>query len=433
MEHRYLGVVTRMLEHEERLISSEEQVMPLVIEAGEAKNPEFLQHFLKTHSSQILEDIARYGAVLLRGFTIPTAKDFEDTILSIKGMRGISDAFMSEEGRIQADGLKYVLHTNAVYKTGGTVYLGGFHSENYYNPDVPSYISFCCFKPSLRGGETGLINMSKVYQELPQSLQEKLQKNPFFVAKWRLSEVAKRYQISEEKITELCKQFDLPLVGKYPDQFILMYKPSVFKHPINHSDSLQINLFELPDLNDELRKCFMDDYQGASWFWHRLVWRLPRFVVRPLELIYISCASFLFSPKQAVSIFFNKLSQRRIVRKNPLDHKENKVAECFTPSDVKTLAQLMRRFYCSCLWQKGDILLIDNKQVMHAGMPGTGPRLIRAMITNPIEMSYSGSAPGSIDCTEREGETLGFYASINSAPEFKENPQKKQSNDRVTI
>ena len=118
--------------------------------------------------------------MLLRGFAVVSDEDFGKTVLAIQGFRGISDAFMSEEGRIHAGNLKYVLYTNAVYKTGGTLYLGGFHSENYYTPDVPSYICFCCFKPSVLGGETGLINMEKMYQHLDEELKKKLENNDFF-------------------------------------------------------------------------------------------------------------------------------------------------------------------------------------------------------------------------------------------------------------
>ena len=121
--------------------------MPLVIEANGSTNIGFLQEFLASHSANLLEDISKYGAVLLRGFDIASDEDFENTILSIREFRGINEAFMSEEGRIHVGNLKFVLHTNAVYKTGGTPYLGGFHSENYYTPDVPGYVCFCCFKP----------------------------------------------------------------------------------------------------------------------------------------------------------------------------------------------------------------------------------------------------------------------------------------------
>ncbi len=43
-----------------------------------------------------------------------------------------------------------------------------------------------------------------------------------------------------------------------------------------------------------------------------------------------------------------------------------RVGSCFNNKEVKELAKLIRIYYSSCLWKKGDILLIDNKKVMHA-------------------------------------------------------------------
>ena len=411
MDNGYTGVITRFLSDNERLILSEEKEMPLVIEASKARDLIFLQRFLAKNSTKILEDIAKYGAVLLRGFEVSSDQDFENAVLNIHGLRGISDAFMSEEGRIHAGDLKYVLHTNAVYKTGGTLYLGGFHSENYYSTDVPGYICFCCFQPSVAGGETGLINMEKIYSHLNDELKMKLEQKPFFVSKWLVSEVVERYQISKENVEKIAAKFEIPIIGKDNEQFILMYKPNVFEHPRTKKKSLQINLFEIARLNVEMRKCFMADYQGKQWFWHRVVWRLPTSVLGVLEFVYIIFASFFYSPKNSLKIAWSKiLTYKASIKKSKMPPFDNiRVASCFKPQDIKELAKLIRRYYSSCLWQQGDILLIDNKKVMHAGMPGSGARLVRAMICNPLEMKYTSKSPGTINCKERTSETVGFY------------------------
>ena len=64
-----------------------------------------------------------------------------------------------------------------------------------------------------------------------------------------------------------------------------------------------------------------------------------------------------------------------------------------------------------CLWKKGDILLVDNTQVVHAGMPGAGPRIVRAMSSNPLAMQYSFSPVGIYDCKYTATETIGYYMS----------------------
>lgn len=403
-------VTRRFLRSDERLLESEEKEMPLVIEAGDNKEIQFLQQYLATHSEQLIQDIAQYGAVLLRGFHIHSDEDFEKTILSIPQFQAISEAFMAENGRVPVGDLKFVLHTNSVYKTGGTLYLGGFHTENYYSADVPEYIFFYCAKPSALGGETGIINTQKIYQNLDPALQQKIEKSSFFVSKWLVMEVAERYQLDIKRVEEIVNKFHLPLVGAGKDRFILMYKPSVFIHPLTQEKALQINLFELPKLNHYLRACFKSDYKGRAWFWHRFFWSLPERLFHFIESVAVALIAFFHSPKNSYKIMQKKLVSyfaKKKINKTSFD----KVGTCFTEEDVKTLAQLMRNHYCSCLWQKGDILLVDNRKVMHAGMPGKGERLIRAMISNPIAMDYSYKETGILTVEKGREHSLGEYLS----------------------
>ena len=87
-------------------------------------------------------------------------------LFSLGALRSMRDSFMSEAGRVNVPGSKRVLHTNAIVKTGGTIMLGGFHSENYYAGDIPSFISFCCLEEPWMGGETGMVHMARAYEEL---------------------------------------------------------------------------------------------------------------------------------------------------------------------------------------------------------------------------------------------------------------------------
>lgn len=403
----YEGVTTRFLRKDERLINTLETEMPLVFEAKEHKDLKFLQDFLKTNSKKLMEDVGKYGALLFRGFAIESDKDFENAILSIDGLHGISDAFMAEHGRERVDGLKYVLHTNTIYKTGGTLYLGGFHSENYYIPDVPGFISFCCRKPSDLGGETGLIDMEKVYERLDDELKKKLENNPYFVEKWLVSDVASRYKIDTKTVEDICRQFDLPIVGEGEDKLILMYKPSVFQHPVTQKKALQINFFSLPTLDTALRKRFLDDYQGKTWFWHRFVWKLPYSIFKSIENFSIFVGALIHSPKELFKITALNWKTNKAFKK--LDGKFTKVNSCFSEKDINHLAREMRNFYCSITWQKGDILLVDNRKAVHTGMPGSGPRLVRALISNPLKMKYSQAQSGCLPCQDSPTESIGHY------------------------
>jgi alpha-ketoglutarate-dependent taurine dioxygenase len=407
IQNNYDGVELRFLRQDERLINTSETEMPLVFEAKERKDLKFLQEFLKAHSEKLMEDVGKYGALLFRGFDVQSDKDFENTILSINGLHGISDAFMSEHGRERVGSLKYVLHTNTIYKTGGTLYLGGFHSENYYTPDVPGFISFCCLKPSKLGGETGLINMEKVYEHLDDELKKKLENNPYFVGKWLVSDVADRYKVDTKTVEEICRQFDLPIVGEGEDKLILMYKPSVFLNPVTQKKALQINFFSLPALDPALRQCFLKDYQDNTWFWHRFFWKLPYSIFKAIENVAVFFIALLHSPKELYQITTSKWKTDKAFKK--IDEKFLKVNSSFSEKDIKQLAPLMRNYYCSIIWQKGDIILVDNRKVVHTGMPGSGPRLVRALISNPLQMKYSHTQPGCLHCQDSKTQTIGHY------------------------
>ncbi len=415
MRHDYAKVTTRFLRDDERLVLSEEKEMPLVIEADSKRDTRFLQQFLAEHSTQLLDDLAYYGAVLLRGFDINSDLEFEQTVLSVPEFRGISEAFMAENGRIHVDDLKFVLHTNSVYKTGGTLYLGGFHTENYYSADVPGFIFFYCAQPSALGGETGIINTQKIYQTLDKELQNKIERHSFFVTKWLFNEVAERYNLDHGTLEQIAKQFNLPIVGSGKDRFICLYKPSVFIHPLTQEKALQINLFELPTLNNYLRTCFKSDYKGKDWFWHRFFWSLPAPLFNTIEFLAVAIIAFFHSPKNAYKIVRNKISSYFARKKTHLSEPD-KVGTCFNENDIKKLAHAMRTHYCSCLWQKGDILLIDNKKVMHAGMPGKGERVIRAMISNPVAMNYTDKEHGAILAKERQTCSVGECMSTSTLP-----------------
>lgn len=405
MTKHYAGIQTRFLKSSERLLTSREETLPLVIEPSNhaSASAQNLQIFLAENSQAILQDIATYGAVLLRGFNITNTKLFEDTILSIQGMTGMSNLFMSEPGRTRVDDLKFVYHTNTKIKTGGALHLGGFHNENYYSTDVPNYISFCCINPPKMGGETGLINMARVYAQLNVLLKEKLEKQAYLVAKWPVHIIAQRYQLDADTVKKVCSSFGLSVEQ---DNFIVMHKPSVLLHPMTGQKVIQANLCaEVNRLNDEVLKYFISDYKGLTWLAHKFVWRMLGYQkLRSLSLVLPELTKhpirFLKSRKQI---------KQRLKQYNQNAHL--RIGGAFLPDDISELASLFRECYAAFTWQKGDILLIDNLQIAHAGMPGKTskmyPRDIRAMMCNPLKLTYTKESQGLQSANSLSPATLG--------------------------
>ncbi|MFI4919701.1 MAG: TauD/TfdA family dioxygenase [Legionellales bacterium] len=402
----YAGVTTRFLRADERHIPVSLTTLPLVIEAKEQKDLDFLTNFLSSHSSELKRDIATYGAVLLRGFKVTTTEAFEQTVLSISGMQGMSHLFMSEPGRTLVDNLKYVFHTNTKMKTGGAFTLGGFHNENYYSPDVPSYISFYCLKPSKWGGETGLIHMNSVYEKLDVSLKEKLEKSAFPVAKWPIAFVSQRYKISKEEVKKICGDFGLSVVN---DEFLLMSKPSVINDIGTDKKVIQANLgAEIPSLNEAVLSLFMSDYHGIKWVLHKMVWKLLGY--QKQRKLFFTLGAFFKNPLLFVRFFKKRQDmQKRLNQYNSTQ--SSRISSVFEDKDVPILAALIRDSYAAFTWQANDVLLIDNLQVAHAGMPGRTtkkhPREIRAMLCNPLKINYAENAAGVQKHPGVRTETLG--------------------------
>lgn len=378
LSHSYSGVTTRLLDREERLISTEEPT-PLVIERqGSSGSLGFLREFLSSNSSEIVMDIATHGAVLLRGFDLRCPQDFESATLAISNFQGINECLMSEPGRELVLGTRFVLHTNNLYRTGGSLYLGGFHSENYYSPDVPNYIAFFCEQASRIGGETGLVNTAKLFSDLPEALKTELKQRPYWVVAWPLAKMGSRYGVNAEQMEQFCLDAGLPVVTQYGQKYVSMYKPCVFEHPITKEHALAFNYsVELMKygLDRAIQRVFLPDYSSNEWLLHRLSWRFP--LIGLLDKLDV-----LFRDPGTV--------WRTLTRKSF----DARVGEIFSKEAIGLLAQSIRNRYSSFKWRAGDLLIVDNLKMAHSGMPGSGARTLRVLICNPIRMRYDSKGPG---------------------------------------
>jgi alpha-ketoglutarate-dependent taurine dioxygenase len=378
MSHRYSGVTTRLLDRDERLIDTEEPT-PLVIERrGSSSSLGFLREFLSSNSSQIVMDIATHGAVLLRGFDLRSPQDFESAVLAIANFQGINECLMSEPGRDVVKGTRFVLHTNSLYRTGGSLYLGGFHSENYYSPDVPSYISFFCEQASQLGGETGLVNTAKLFSDLPEAVKTKLTERAYWIIAWPLAKMASRYGVNAQQMEQFCLDSGLPIVTRQGQKYASMYKPCVIEHPLTKEHALAFNYsVELlkSGLDRAIQRLFLPSYLSKEWLLHRLSWRFP--VIGVLDKLDVLS-------RDPGTVW-------RSLFRTPFDVCVN---EIFDKEAVGRLAMSIRNRYSSFKWRANDVLLVDNLKMAHGGMPGSGARTLRVLITNPIRMRYDSKGPG---------------------------------------
>jgi alpha-ketoglutarate-dependent taurine dioxygenase len=368
MNQTYPGVVTRFLTKQERRVVTHEEQTPLVIEAGRERSLAFLADFLDHNGPALLLDVARHGALLLRGFAARSDLDFERLLRRIRGMEPINDVMMSEEGRTIVDGTEFVLHTSTLFKTGGAFAHVGFHTENFYVPDVPGYISFFCKQPSLMGGETGLLNTAKLYADLPDSLRAKFESRAAFVSTKPIAALSERYGLPEAEIEAFCEAAGMQVHTENGERVMRMHKPVVARHPVTGEKALNLNF--AAELNghglwQENLASFAADYRGLRWALHRLGWRrMTHYIETKL------------GPATKKAGELPRLGDR------------------LTRDEIRLIGTSMRRNFSSFLWKRGDILIVDNLKMAHSGMPGFGKRELRVMIANTVSFPLMETAPG---------------------------------------
>jgi hypothetical protein len=123
-------VRARFLTGRERSFVGVRDDVPLVLEPTRSRWSGGLDEFLTENSSQIVELLYRYGALLLRGFEIETEESFRLAVERVDRFRVMPAYFMAETGRLPVAGETGVFHTNIHKKTGGGFAVGGLHSEN---------------------------------------------------------------------------------------------------------------------------------------------------------------------------------------------------------------------------------------------------------------------------------------------------------------
>jgi alpha-ketoglutarate-dependent taurine dioxygenase len=402
---------TRLLEDHERPFGSVARALPLVVEPRRSSSASALHSLLASSSGTVEAAVYDHGAVLFRGYAVATERDFQTAIHSLRGARPVQRYFMMEKGRSLVPGTDSVFVTNQHYKTGGGFSFNGFHSENFYNPDVPALQSFWCKTEPVLGGESGLIHMADGFAELPASVRATLERAPIAARAWPIAEVAAHYGLTERRVDRFFDE--LGSSGVLPDgtKVVAIDKPAVFLHPHHGKRSLQVNFgSELTRASGLLQHLLRSHYAEPRWMLHRYAWAHP-FMLDAFEAIermpYALAHPTIVGKQQWEAVKgLAKGAGARFGLRSPSSKAAGprastmlgrdyhppfgrpKLADLLTGDEHVLLAKAARKHCSVFTWKKGDVLLFDNLQVLHAGMPGLGPRELRVVMCNLVPMSY---------------------------------------------
>lgn len=109
--------------------------------------------------------LAKVGAVLLRGFKLPTVEEFEECLNIVAG--DLVEYSYRSTPRAQVSGKIY---TSTEYPAHQTIPL---HNELSYSRQWPMTLGFFCMRPAEEGGETPLADSRKVFARMDPEIRER--------------------------------------------------------------------------------------------------------------------------------------------------------------------------------------------------------------------------------------------------------------------
>lgn len=327
---------------------------PLVIspKSDDQKSKEFLSLFVESNQAWINDMMLRYGAMLFRGFSLVTAQDVEDVLLSYDP--NLNNEYRGTSPRHTQGNTEFVFSAAEV----PSHYPIAQHLEMSFLPQPPKQLYFSALKaPEAVGGETALADFRKVYQDIPKQLREKLQSKKL------------RYTRTQKKVGERFTH-DVAAMLSWSDVFGTQEKAEV--EALAAQESMPMR-WEGPKQDTFVSEFEAEAFQRhpktgeAAWFNHAQVFHWTSFPAelfaafrRTRDLRYLMRALFtgvisylkygLLRQKMALHVAFGD----------------------GTPLSILEMHQIRKAVHDNTIynrWQQGDLVMIDNFSTSHGRQP----------------------------------------------------------------
>jgi alpha-ketoglutarate-dependent taurine dioxygenase len=310
-------------------------VLPLVITPNqESVTFAFLLDWLKTNKNWLEKALLKHGGILFRGFPISDAETFE------KFVNTLGDKMLSYR---QGNSPRSKVHNQVYVSTEFPAHHRiGLHNELAYTNHPPRKIFFFCQYPSAEGGETPIVDSRRIYQILDPIIRDRL---------------------IEKKV---CYVQNMP----NDRSFGVLGKSWQAQFETTDREVVESFLQE-----ENIQFCWKEDGTLQT----RLVGAAA--IVHPEtgEMAWHAQAH-----TQHYSSFGAALeSMRRLVGEENLPvNTYYGDGTPLDPADVKTMSELHLNESTQFVWQKGDVLMLDNLLTAHGRQPFRGERRILVGMTN---------------------------------------------------
>jgi hypothetical protein len=329
------------------------KTLPLVISPRWDDSLDFITTWLEKNRSWVEEQITSFGAVLIRGFQVESAPDFERATLAVQP--GLCDAYRGTSPRFLMPGTKYAFSAADVPVN----YPIAQHCEMSFLKAPPRNLYFGCIQESKSaGGETALCDFRKVLQDISPELRHKLATKKIKYTRWHYK-VGEKYTYDvgamlgwpklfgtsdPKEVEAICRKEGAPevqWVGPNKDTFLQEWIDEPFqRHPITNEE---------------------------AWFNHSNVFHWTTF---PAELWFAFCRIRDIQ----LLIHFILISIFTFIKYGVLGYKMalNTTFGDGTPITLKEMNEVRAAIHKNMVfsrWRKGDILCIDNFSTSHGRQP----------------------------------------------------------------
>lgn len=281
-----------------------------------------LADWVADHRGEVDGLFARHGALLFRGFSVPSVQAFE------RVAQAVVPELFGDYGDLPPETAGTKVYHSTPYPADKAIL---FHNESSHLPRFPARQFFHCVIPSEEGGETPIADCRHIYNVLPREIVETLERKQLkyvrnFTAgldvNWR-----DFYRTDDRaEVEKLCRLTETDFEWTSDGLRTSQVRPAVITYPTTGEKAFfnQIQLHHISRLDPDVRKAL----------------------------------SSLFSPEDMPrNVFYGDGS--------PIpDEVVAQITDCYWRESV------------AYAWQAGDILMVDNLIVAHARNPFRGKRKI---------------------------------------------------------
>jgi len=301
-----------------------ERKMPLVLEPGEGNVN--LVAWAEGHREFVEAELAKHGALLLRGFDIDSVSRFEQFVAATSG--GALPYAERSSPRSQVGGNIY---TSTDYPAARSIFL---HNEQSYNLRFPRKIYFFCLTPPAEGGATPIADTRKILAAVRPDVRQRFGERGYMYVRnfgdgFGLSWEDTFQTRSRAAVEQYCRRHDITFEWKGGDRLrTRQVRPAIARHPrtgenawFNHA-----TFFHVSTLEDDIRERVLAEFGEED---------LPN------------------------NTYYGDGSR-------------------IEPEVMEHLRQTYLREKLAFPWQQFDVLMLDNVLTAHGREPFSGPRKVVA-------------------------------------------------------